>query len=89
MPEIVFVGPDTARAIWAMYDFVEQPAVSDGQHGIVGYGHYEEEYQRVDGEWKISFLRLTRLRVDALTGEYPVTHPVKRVHSPAWLSLDK
>jgi hypothetical protein len=86
MPEITFTGPDTARVIWAMFDIVEQPQVSDGQRGIIGYGHYEEEYRRVGDEWKISFLRLTRLRVDALTGEHPPTHPIERAHSPAWLS---
>jgi hypothetical protein len=26
-----------------------------------GYGHYDEEYRRVDGEWKIASMRLTRI----------------------------
>ncbi|PYM19022.1 MAG: hypothetical protein DMD81_04615 [Candidatus Rokuibacteriota bacterium] len=32
--------------------------------GFHGYGFYEEEYRRVQDEWKLSFMRLTRLRVD-------------------------
>jgi hypothetical protein len=33
-------------------------------HEINGYGHYHEEYEKQDGRWRISKLRLTRLRVD-------------------------
>jgi SnoaL-like domain len=86
MPEIAFTDPDTARVIWAMYDFVEQREVTNDWRGIVGYGHYEEEYRRVGDEWKISFLRLTRLRVDPLMGEHAPTSPITRVHSPTWLT---
>jgi hypothetical protein len=85
MPEITFTGPDTARAIWAMVDFVEFDQPRDGWRGLVGYGHYEEEYRRVGGEWKISFLRLTRLRVDPLLGDVGPTDPVERRHDPEWL----
>jgi hypothetical protein len=78
MPEIAFTGPDSARVIWAMHDLVELPEgfggfghyeAAERSRGFAGYGHYEEEYRRVGAEWKISFMRLTRLRVDALTGE--------------------
>jgi hypothetical protein len=80
MPEITFTGTDTARVIWAMYDIVEFSEAADGfarfghyeadeGRGFVGFGYYEEEYRRVGDEWKISFMRLTRLRVDALLGE--------------------
>jgi len=86
MPEITFTGPGTARVVWAMFDLVEWPAIRGGERGIVGYGHYEEEYRRVGEEWKISFLRLTRLREDPLLGEHQPTHAIQRVHSPAWLS---
>lgn len=37
--------------------------------GFTGYGHYEEEYRREDGEWKIAFLRLTRLKLNPILGE--------------------
>jgi uncharacterized protein (TIGR02246 family) len=67
MPEIELTGPDTARGIWAMADYVEWPPRESGERvGIQGYGHYREEYAREDGEWRISRSRLDRLRVDPL-----------------------
>lgn len=81
-PEIVFHGPIIARAIWAMYDLVEWP---DGDHdGFSGYGHYEEEYRKEGDEWRIAFLRLTRLRVDLVRGgHHPGVFPPAR--GTAWL----
>ena len=67
MPEIELTGPDTARGIWAMFDYVEWPAAEGGDRiGLQGYGHYHEEYVREDGEWRIAKTRLVRLRVDPL-----------------------
>lgn len=84
-PEIVFSGPDSAQVIWAMFDQIER--VVDGDRtGMVGYGHYEETYRRVDGEWKIAFLRLARLRADSLSGAPPVPLPGQLRHSPSWLT---
>jgi len=34
---------------------------------IRGYGHYHEEYRKEKGGWRISKLKLTRLRVDPLS----------------------
>ena len=89
MPEIAFAGPDTARVIWAMFDYVEwepgAPGVPEHQRAIHGYGHYEEEYRRIGDEWKIAFLRLTRLRIDELVDE-PGVGEVQRTHSPDWLA---
>jgi hypothetical protein len=68
MPEIELTGPDTARGIWAMFDYVEWPPSDSGERiGLRGYGHYHEEYVREDGEWRIARTRLVRLRVDPLT----------------------
>jgi hypothetical protein len=65
MPEIEITSPTTARGVWAMQDFLKMPEGSPlGMKSMVGWGHYTETYERVDGEWKIKTLVLTRLRRD-------------------------
>jgi hypothetical protein len=72
MPEIELTGADTARGIWAMYDYVEWPPKTSGERvGLQGYGHYREEYVREDGRWRIQKLRLERLRIDPLGAPLP------------------
>jgi hypothetical protein len=67
MPEIQVRGPNRARGIWAMFDYVDFEARGDAPRlAFHGYGHYEEEYRREDDVWRISSMRLTRLRVDPL-----------------------
>lgn len=61
MPEITLTGPDSATGIWAMYDRVEMPG-----NRFEGYGHYHDEYRRVDGQWRIAAITLTRLRIAPL-----------------------
>lgn len=69
MPEIEITGPDTARGIWAMFDYVEWPAGDAGTRtGLNGYGHYHDLYRRDEGRWRISKTRLERLRIDPLAG---------------------
>jgi hypothetical protein len=65
-PLIELLGEDRARGVWAMFDDLRLPDGHPWSHGYrrrVGYGHYEEEYRKVDGEWKIAHLRLVRLLV--------------------------
>jgi hypothetical protein len=33
---------------------------------LEGYGHYHETYSKIDGNWYIASMRLSRLRVDRL-----------------------
>jgi uncharacterized protein (TIGR02246 family) len=64
MPEIEVTGPQTARGIWAMFDYVKFTS-PERQVELKGYGHYHEEYRKgADGRWRISSLKLHRLRVD-------------------------
>lgn len=66
-PEIELIDGNTAHVTWAMQDrVVWQPGKSpiEGVQSITGYGQYHEEYRRVDGEWKIASLRLSRFHVD-------------------------
>jgi len=72
MPEIELTSRDTARGIWAMFDYVEWPPSASGERaGLQGFGHYREEYLREDGRWRISRLRLERLRIDPLGASVP------------------
>ena len=59
MPEIAVQDADQASAIWAMEDIVQTP-----EYDLHGYGHYSDEYRRVDGKWRISRTHLTRLKLD-------------------------
>ncbi|MFC2028291.1 nuclear transport factor 2 family protein, partial [Chloroflexota bacterium] len=59
MPEIELTSDTTATGIWAMFDFLQHSGFT-----LQGYGHYEEEYVKQEGQWKIKRLRLTRLRED-------------------------
>ena len=58
-PQIVVTGPSTARGRWTLYDQLKFP-----EETMHGFGHYLEEYELRQGEWLISSLRLTRLRVE-------------------------
>lgn len=89
-PEIVFVTQDTARAVWAMQDYLEWPEPislkeSERAFGFIGYGHYEEQYQRTDAGWLMSYLRLTRLRLVPLTSPSPALGDQFLRADPNWL----
>ncbi|MEJ8812995.1 nuclear transport factor 2 family protein [Variovorax ureilyticus] len=93
MPEIRLLGAAHARVIWAMEDYVDWTDGSTvkeapGSRGFRGYGHYEEEYREVDGEWKISFLRLTRLRIDPVDASQPPALKGQWQATPDWLDAD-
>ncbi|MBV6425493.1 MAG: Bile acid 7-alpha dehydratase [Steroidobacteraceae bacterium] len=66
MPEIEITSATTATGIWAMEDKLWAPEGSAlPWRALHGYGHYHERYQKRDGRWLISAIRLTRLRVDS------------------------
>lgn len=62
-PEIELLSPTTAQGVWALQDVVRLAPGVD----LVGYGHYHETYEKVDGQWRIKTLKLTRLREDLVT----------------------
>src|SRR4051794_36008907 len=99
MPEILFVDETHARGIWAMYDRVEYydgmeehelRGLDVAEHrirGFVGTGHYEEEYRKEDGEWKISRLKLTRLFLEPIVGDAVPQFPAPAERQdPNWLN---
>jgi hypothetical protein len=60
-PEITILDEDRATGIWPMLDFVEARPGS-GYESHKCYGHYHEEYRRVDGRWRIARTRLSRVK---------------------------
>lgn len=67
--EIDVESETSARGVWAMEDLIKRPA-STGPDGkprftsMHGFGHYRPRFTKVDGEWKIAELVLTRVRMD-------------------------
>jgi hypothetical protein len=62
-PEIALTSDTTARGVWAMEDRLWWTN-GDREEHLHGYGHYHEEYRKVDGRWLISARTLSRLRVE-------------------------
>lgn len=89
-PEIAFLTANHARGLWAMMDHLEFPSdappveAPDGR-GFRGWGYYEEEYRRGADGWRISFMRLTRLRIEALPVDHPSPRPVRLRPTLDWL----
>ena len=59
MPEIELTSPTTAKAIWAMFDYVRLPTCA-----FKGWGHYHEDYVKEGEEWKLKKIHLTRLHTE-------------------------
>ena len=66
-PIIEITGPDTATAIWPMFDLMDS-----GAHVQRGYGHHHDTYRREDGAWRIQSIQVTRLRLE---GDHPLHGP--------------
>lgn len=59
-PRIKLTSPTTAEGNWVMEDRLHFPGLLE----VHGYGHYQEEYQKVDGKWLFKRSALTRSRLD-------------------------
>jgi hypothetical protein len=80
MGEIALDDSDHAHGVWAMFDWVDNP---DYDRAFQGYGHYHERYVKgPDGKWRISELRLTRLRVEHVV---PTSHAEVAAGRSRWL----
>src|SRR6201996_5323417 len=62
-PEIELTSATTARGVWALQDVVR---FGPGRT-LMGYGHYHETYEKLEGQWLIKSSKLTRLREDLVT----------------------
>jgi uncharacterized protein (TIGR02246 family) len=70
-PEITITGPDTASGVWAMSDVHIWPG-GDGQPvGHHAYGHYHEQYRRLDDGWRFTRIQVIYERIDPLEGGLP------------------
>ena len=58
-PEITIIDDSNAQGIWGMEDIIDAP-----DYLLHGYGHYHEDYRKVEGEWRISRVELRRLKRD-------------------------
>ncbi|WP_078841252.1 nuclear transport factor 2 family protein [Streptomyces acidiscabies] len=65
MPEITVTSPTSATGVWALQDLL----IWLGVVRVIGFGHYHEEYTLVDGRWRISSTKLTRVYMDPLTAQ--------------------
>lgn len=77
-PEISLTSATTARGTWALADVVRLiPMVT-----LKGYGHYDEKYEKADGQWRLKSSRLTRLREDVVTPLLTL-HDARRLRAAA------
>lgn len=73
MPDIEIIDEHNATGIWAMFDWVDDPAKG---YAMQGYGHYHEDYLKaVDSTWRIKKIHLTRLRVTLVDSAPTVPNP--------------
>ena len=71
--EIEMTAADRARGVWAMEDRIWFPEGSPVRT-LWGAGWYEEDYERVDGRWRIARMVLHRQRVE-IDGQLLVPGP--------------
>lgn len=65
MPEIEIVDDETATGVWSLNDEIWYVEGSGAPYAkLEGYAYYNEEYKKVDDEWKISKLKFLRHRAN-------------------------
>lgn len=94
MPQLRALSDTTVRGRWSMVDYLTWAPGSRSYRGNAepdlsgfrGYGYYDEEYRLTPAGWRISFIRLTRLRVDLLHGSAPADTFGAPGPVPDWLA---
>jgi hypothetical protein len=64
-PHIKLTSATTAEALWTLEDVL----IFAGALGVHGYGHYNDRYTQVDGEWVVKYSKLTRTRIDLINSD--------------------
>jgi hypothetical protein len=87
LPEITIDSPTEAHGRWQLNDYLEWPAHPETgeRQGVFGFGHEDDEYRKVDGEWKISSWFLHYLRLDPI---FPAPLPTSISGGPEILRED-
>ena len=49
-PAITIHSPTQASAVWLMTDYLFWEE-NEQQHSLQGFGHYDETYEKIDGQW--------------------------------------
>ena len=61
-PHIKLTSATTAAGLWTLEDVL----VFGGVLGVHGYGHYNDHYEKVNGQWVVKDSKLTRTRIDLI-----------------------
>ncbi len=61
-PQIKFTGPDTATGVWILTDIAIGQA-APGKPPQILYGTYNDQYRKVNGDWKIQRMEVNVLWV--------------------------
>jgi hypothetical protein len=61
-PHIKLKSATTAEALWTLEDVL----IFGGVLGVHGYGHYNDKYKKVNGQWVVTYSKLTRTRLDLI-----------------------
>ena len=65
-PEITFDSDTVASSIWPYEDLLQWPEGTSlkGVSSLHGWGHYRNRYQLTESGWLISYLSVSRLRLE-------------------------
>ena len=61
-PHIKLTSATTAAGLWTLEDVL----VFGGVLGVHGYGHYNDHYEKINGQWVVKDSKLTRTRIDLI-----------------------
>ena len=79
-PEIELTGSETARATWALQDYVINLL---GDWSLHGTALYDDEYVKLDGEWKIKHTGYRRIFSERWTrSEIKSLKVTESMHAP-------
>jgi hypothetical protein len=61
--EIEILSDSTAKGVWALHDRV----ITEPDSKLKGWAHYDDEYLKEGGTWKIKYSKIVRVRQELIT----------------------